>query len=115
MKIQHLLRIEGLIVLVLAAYAYQRTGVSWLLFAALILLPDLSAAGYLLGPKKGAMLYNVAHTYLIPALLAVFSWNWDYEIGIAIALIWVAHIGLDRALGFGLKKDGGFKQTHLDF
>ena len=31
----------------------------------------------------------------------------------ALALIWIAHIGLDRALGYGLKYATGFGDTHL--
>jgi hypothetical protein len=30
-----------------------------------------------------------------------------------MALIWLAHIGMDRMLGYGLKYSGGFKDTHL--
>ena len=29
------------------------------------------------------------------------------------ALIWIAHIGFDRALGYGLKYATGFRDTHL--
>ena len=30
-----------------------------------------------------------------------------------VALIWTAHIGFDRMLGYGLKDVSGFKKTHL--
>jgi hypothetical protein len=30
-----------------------------------------------------------------------------------LALIWLAHIGIDRALGYGLKYASGFGFTHL--
>jgi hypothetical protein len=30
-----------------------------------------------------------------------------------IAMIWLAHIGFDRALGYGLKYASGFGFTHL--
>jgi hypothetical protein len=30
-----------------------------------------------------------------------------------IALIWLAHIGLDRMLGYGLKYPTEFKDTHM--
>ncbi len=31
----------------------------------------------------------------------------------SISLIWLAHIGIDRALGYGLKYADGFGFTHL--
>jgi hypothetical protein len=31
----------------------------------------------------------------------------------SVALIWLAHIGFDRALGYGLKYKAGFGFTHL--
>jgi hypothetical protein len=32
---------------------------------------------------------------------------------LAVALIWIAHIGFDRLLGYGLKYISDFKHTHL--
>ena len=32
---------------------------------------------------------------------------------LAVALVWCAHIGFDRALGYGLKYAAGFRETHL--
>ena len=32
---------------------------------------------------------------------------------LSIAMIWLAHIGFDRALGYGLKYVSGFGFTHL--
>jgi hypothetical protein len=32
---------------------------------------------------------------------------------LSAALIWLAHIGMDRALGYGLKYPTTFKDTHL--
>jgi hypothetical protein len=34
-------------------------------------------------------------------------------LAVAIALIWLAHVGFDRALGYGLKYATGFADTHL--
>lgn len=105
------LRLEGLAVLALAALLYQRGGHSWLLFAVLFLAPDLSFAAYLAGARVGAVGYNVAHSYLGPILVAGLA----LETGRppVAALIWAAHIGFDRALGYGLKYPGGFADTHL--
>lgn len=93
--------------------AYTSLGAPWLLFALLILAPDVSMLGYLGGPRVGAVLYNLAHTYAAPALLATLALiRLEPEL-VAAALIWTAHIGLDRALGFGLKLPTGFRDTHL--
>jgi hypothetical protein len=32
---------------------------------------------------------------------------------LSLAIIWLAHIGFDRALGYGLKYAAGFGFTHL--
>ena len=37
----------------------------------------------------------------------------DSSTATQIALIWLAHIGVDRLLGYGLKYPTGFKDTHL--
>jgi hypothetical protein len=105
------LRLEGLAVLILAVLLYQRGGHSWLLFAVLFLAPDLSFTGYLAGPRVGAFVYNLAHSYVGPAVAAAVA------IGTGrppvVALLWAAHIGFDRVLGYGLKYPSGFADTHL--
>jgi hypothetical protein len=69
--------------------------------------------GYLLNPKLGSRLYNVVHTDVLPAALAASSFALHRTSPLAFALIWLGHIGLDRALGFGLKYPTFFKDTHL--
>ena len=108
-----ILRAEGLAVLVAAAWAYAATGASWWLFAALILAPDLSMLGYLRGPRLGAAAYNAAHTYLAPLGLLALGQLGAVPALTTIALIWAAHIGMDRMLGYGLKYPWAFKATHL--
>jgi hypothetical protein len=108
-----LLRLEGLAALVVAVWGYALAGASWGLFAVLLFVPDVSFAGYLRGPRVGAAVYNAAHTYVGPALLALVAHLAGWALGFSIALIWTAHIGLDRLLGYGLKLPNGFHQTHL--
>lgn len=111
-NVRWLLRLEGLAVLALAAFAYHQTGGSWWHFAVLFLLPDLSMLGYLAGPRVGAVTYNAGHSYLLPLGLAAFL-IWREPAYLPYALIWFAHIGFDRALGYGLKYASGFGYTHL--
>jgi hypothetical protein len=108
-----ILRLEAAAVMAASLAAYAREGEGWLLFAVLFLVPDLSMLGYLGGRKLGAAAYNAAHSYLIPAALGAAGLVLSQPILVAIALIWVAHIGFDRMLGYGLKYEIAFGHTHL--
>ncbi len=109
-----LLRVEGGVLLGISALLYWVNGGSWILFALLILAPDVSMLGYLLGAKVGAAAYNVFHTYALPASLAAFGVLAGSPLAVSVALVWFAHIGMDRLVGYGLKYTSGFKDTHLD-
>ena len=108
-----LLHLEGLTFLVAATLAYRALGGSWLEYAVLFLVPDLAMAGYAFGHRIGAAGYNAAHTYLAPFLLWLLADYGHLPSLYALALIWTAHIGLDRMLGYGLKYETAFKDTHL--
>jgi hypothetical protein len=108
-----LLRAEGVALAAAAAGAYAHAGFSWGLFAALFLAPDLSFAGYLFGPRWGAAAYNWLHTTIAPLALLGVGLALGAPLAEAIALIGLAHVGLDRALGYGLKYAAGFGATHL--
>lgn len=84
------------------------------MFLILLLAPDLSAFGYLKNVKIGSVLYNLFHTYTIPAVIMIFSLLLHNSIALMISLIWIAHIGMDRMLGYGLKYPTKFKDTHLN-
>lgn len=114
MKMKHILQAEGAAVLALSIYLYAQTGGSWWFFAALILVPDVAMIGYLFGLKLGAICYNIAHNYALPTLLAAISIFTNDHLMTHIAIIWFAHIGMDRAVGYGLKYETGFKDNHLD-
>jgi hypothetical protein len=92
---------------------YAVWGGSWWIYAILFLAPDLSFAAYLAGPKVGAIVYNAAHSYLAPMALMVIGFGMASPLTLSIAIIRLAHIGIDRALGFGLKYPAGFGFTHL--
>lgn len=107
------LRIEGLAVLGLSLTTYfNLDGPIWLLVA-LALAPDLSMIGYLAGSRIGSLSYNLVHTYTSPlAVGALGAWA-DIRVVLLVALIWGGHIGADRLVGYGLKFESGFKETHL--
>lgn len=108
-----LLRVEGLLVLGGAIAAYAQQGGSWLWFALLFLVPDLSMLGYLHGPRVGAALYNAGHSYVAPALLAGLGIATGSHALLLGAIIWVGHVGFDRFAGYGLKYGETFFETHL--
>ena len=108
-----ILRAEGAALALAAIAGFAWTGQSWWLFAALILVPDVAIAGYLAGPRIGALIYNIAHTTIWPLALAVSGAVGAMPLALAIAFIWLAHIGIDRALGYGLKEPTDFRDTHL--
>jgi hypothetical protein len=109
-----LLHVEGAAVLILSLFAYHSNQASWLQFALLFLLPDVSMLGYLANPQIGAIAYNAAHTYTGPLALAIYSLAGSHHALFPLSLIWIAHIGFDRMLGYGLKYPTRFKDTHLN-
>jgi uncharacterized protein DUF4260 len=108
-----LLRLEGLALFVGMTLLYAVWDGSWWVYAILFFAPDLSFAGYLAGARAGAMVYNAVHSYLAPMALMVTGFAMAAPLVLSIAMIWLAHIGIDRALGYGLKYQAGFGFTHL--
>lgn len=109
-----LLRAEGLALLLISGAAYAHWGsLGWGWFAALFLLPDIAFIGYATGARTGALCYNATHATLGPAALLTFALFQGHALCLSLALIWLAHIGFDRALGYGLKYTQGFGWTHL--
>ena len=106
-----MLRIEAFVVLVALVALYWRTHASWLVFVVLLLAPDVSMVGYLRGTRLGAWSYNAFHTYAAPAVCLGASLYAPWLLPIAI--VWAAHIAMDRALGYGLKYEDAFGHTHL--
>ena len=107
------IRLEWIAAAIVAIVLYATTGVSWWLFALLILAPDLSMLGYLAGPRIGAIAYNALHILIVPLFLTIAGKASGNSAMVAVALIWIAHIAIDRALGYGLKLSTGFQDTHL--
>ena len=69
--------------------------------------------GYLGGPRFGAAAYNAFHSYPLPAALGIVGLLAGAPLAVGVALVWFAHIGMDRMLGYGLKYPIGFGDTHL--
>ena len=111
--VKTLLRLEGLTLMVGMVVLYATWDGSWWVFAVLFFVPDLSFLAYLAGPRTGAIVYNIAHSYMAPVALMTLGFGLAAPLTLSIAMIWLAHIGFDRALGYGLKYAAGFSFTHL--
>ena len=111
--VRTILRAEGLPLLVAGAAAYGTLGGPWLAFVPLLLAPDLSAIGYVRDTRLGSMTYNLAHNLVTAgALLGLGLWLGVGWLAIA-GSVSVAHIGMDRLAGYGLKYPTTFKDTHF--
>jgi hypothetical protein len=108
-----LLQIEGGAVLAAACVFYHLSYGNWLWFGLLFLTPDFSMLGYMANKKLGALFYNLGHTYAVPFLALAVLWLSGHASNFWLTLIWFAHIGFDRLLGYGLKYETAFKDTHL--
>jgi hypothetical protein len=108
-----ILRGEGAAAAVAGIWLFMQGGQSWWLFAILLLAPDLAFAAYAAGARVGAVAYNAVHSTLGPLLLAAAAWWGGSDLALALAGIWLTHVGMDRALGYGLKYSSAFHDTHL--
>jgi hypothetical protein len=108
-----LLRLEGVVLAGAALAVYFHLGYSALALIALLIAVDLSLLGFLIGPRAGTLTYNLVHTTALPLILGAVGVLTDGSILVQVALAWLAHIGVDRSLGFGLKYTSAFNDSHL--
>jgi hypothetical protein len=111
--VRTVLRIEGVCACAASVFAYSKLGASWAVFFSCFLLPDLSFLGYVVNRRVGAYSYNAAHSYIGAVICLVISLALNWQLPMSVGLIWSAHIGFDRSLGYGLKYAQGFSFTHL--
>lgn len=108
-----LLRFEELLMFLFSLYLFSGLDASWGLFALLFFAPDLSMLGYLINPRLGAWTYNLIHhkgtgitLYVLGSLLTI---PWLTFAGI----LFFSHSSFDRIMGYGLKHEDAFQNTHL--
>lgn len=106
-------RLEGLAILIASLITYFWLGYTWWVFVLLIFLIDITMLGYLFGKEAGAAIYNIGHSLFLPIIVLGFAIVTEASAVLGLTLIWTAHIGLDRSLGYGLKTGKGFEYTHL--
>ncbi|MGC1853440.1 MAG: DUF4260 domain-containing protein [Solirubrobacterales bacterium] len=108
-----LLRLEGVVLAGAAIAVYLHLDYSILALIVLLIAVDLSLLGFLVGLRVGTLTYNLAHTTALPLIVGAIGVLTDGSVLVQVALAWLAHIGIDRALGFGLKYPSGFNDSHL--
>lgn len=113
MKIKHILQLEEVLLFVLAIWAYQYLPYAWYWFLIMLLVPDISIAGYLAGNDMGKNLYNLFHNRILSVLVGLIGWKLGSDMLQFWAIIFFAHTAMDRALGMGLKLNAGFHYTHM--
>ena len=108
-----LLRAEGGAAFVASVFVWGALSGNWLAFALLLLVPDLSALGYLGGPRLGAVTYNLAHNWATALVLLGAGWWLQVSSLVLAGVLLAAHVGADRLFGYGLKYPTAFTDTHL--
>ena len=107
------LRLEGVAAFIAGLAVFGFAGGPWPLAIPLLLIPDVSMIGYVRGPRLGALTYNLVHNWAIGlAVLGIGAWAGNAGVILAGAIL-VAHVGMDRAMGYGLKLPTSFQETHL--
>ncbi len=109
-----ILKLEEGMLFLLGLYLFLWMDLPWWWFFALLLTPDVGMVGYLAGNKVGAFTYNLFHHRGLAIFLFLLGNSFvDLPIIELIGIIMFSHIAMDRALGYGLKYNKGFKYTHL--
>jgi len=112
-KPRFFLQLEGAVLLAASLSLFASTHQPWWWVPPLLFMPDFFMLGYARSTKFGAMTYNIGHSYLLPAPVALYGIHGHRPLVLGVGLVWLAHIGMDRLLGYGLKYDDSFKHTHL--
>ncbi|MGG3942999.1 DUF4260 domain-containing protein [Peribacillus psychrosaccharolyticus] len=113
MKNNQLVRMENGFAFALSLYMYLQLDFPVWIFFALLFVPDCTMIGYMINKKIGASIYNTGHSFLLPLFLAGSYLCVSNDYLLMLSIIWAAHIFLDRLLGFGLKYEDSFNQTHI--
>ena len=107
------LRAEAAAAFVAGLALYGWLGGPWLAIVPLLLVPDVSMVGYLRDPRLGAVTYNLVHNWVLGlGVLGVGLASGATPVAVAGAVL-IAHVGMDRAMGYGLKLTSSFADTHL--
>ncbi|MCB0373313.1 MAG: DUF4260 domain-containing protein [Muricauda sp.] len=107
------IKLEEVMMFVLGIYLFNQLDHAWWWFLVLLLAPDIGMMGYLFGNKVGALTYNLFHHKGLAILIYLVGYHFSIPLCELVGVILFSHSSFDRALGYGLKYEKGFKYTHL--
>ena len=113
MAINKIVRMENGFAFAVSFYIYMQLDYPIWLFFIFLLVPDITMIGYAINKKIGAIVYNFGHSFILPLLVALGYFYFSKDYLLVISIIWIAHIFMDRLLGFGLKYKNSFNKTHI--
>ncbi len=108
-----LIKLEELGMFILGLALFITLDYAWWVFPALLLAPDISMAGYLLGNRAGATIYNLFHHKGIAAGTYAAGLVSGVTVLMLAGIMLFSHASLDRILGYGLKYFDSFQHTHM--
>lgn len=108
-----LLKLEEGAIFLLCIFLFSTLNIAWWWFPALLFLPDIGMLGYMISPRLGAYTYNLFHVRFMAAFVAFYALSYGNDYWKLAAIMMFAHISFDRMLGYGLKYNDGFTNTHL--
>jgi hypothetical protein len=108
-----LLKLEELLLFGFALFLFSGLDYGWGWYALLFFTPDLSMIGYLANPRLGAWTYNLIHHKGLSVALYVLGYLLSVPWLMFTGTILLGHSSFDRILGYGLKHEDAFQNTHL--
>ncbi|MEA5460523.1 DUF4260 domain-containing protein [Arcicella sp. LKC2W] len=108
-----LLKLEELAEFILGIFIFSHLDFAWWYFPLLLLSPDIGMLGYLVNPKIGACLYNLFHHKALAIMILAFGFVQHNQLMMMVGTILFSHAAFDRAMGYGLKYEDSFANTHL--
>jgi len=108
-----ILKLEEVGMFALSIFLFNHLHFAWWWFPVLLLTPDVSAMGYLVSNKTGAILYNLFHHKGVAIVVYMAGYYWGNELLALAGTILFGHSSMDRIFGYGLKYFEGFQFTHL--
>ncbi|MDX1586911.1 MAG: DUF4260 domain-containing protein [Balneolaceae bacterium] len=110
---EKLIKLEELGMFILGMALFTTLDLAWWIFPVFLLVPDISMAGYLLGNRIGAFMYNTVHHKGIAVVVYTAGLLTGAEVLMLVGIILFSHASLDRIVGYGLKYTDSFQHTHL--
>lgn len=108
-----IIKFEEIAMFIVSLFLFNELNMAWWLFIVFFFVPDIGMLGYVVNAKIGAICYNIFHhkgIAIIVYLLGLYIHNtWLQFTGIIL----FSHSCFDRILGYGLKYNDDFKNTHL--